>query len=352
MTTAEYCSLYPDAIVIKYDDIGSLFNILRLDRSYSQIILIGHGSDQGILSAKQGIIPWKNIADWINTLPSTQVYFLSCDSLAVTKLVNKPSVGFQGVIDGPLAAYAIAIKDNQYHHVNLNTNNAILQFVTRYDALLNGAKEELMMICYSPSTQLSSQISTTDCGTPPPPQPKTIPASVIGSCTLQPSDPLYNLNPEYVVFCAGIVEVGFWLTSILALSLLLYFDLYLNTEWSISEKVGLSLAAMHAPLIYTLYEFGQGQISIGAVFDQITMFTIDGLSLLYNAWLSADLATQLVLAAAGFAAIVTLAIEYGTDFASASGAITLAKWIGAAASVLGISYGVITDVTDTNLDPD
>ena len=49
-------------------------------------------------------------------MPNNFVYFLSCDSYKASMLVNRPSLGFDGNVDGPLAAYQIAIKDSLYHN--------------------------------------------------------------------------------------------------------------------------------------------------------------------------------------------------------------------------------------------
>ena len=171
-STATILGLYPTAVVIQYDDIGSLLNFLTLERSYSQIILIGHGSNQGILSSNQGIIPWEKIAQWVNALPSTDVYFISCDSYEVTQLVNKPSLGFHGAVDGPLAAYTVAVKDNLNHHVNINTNDAFSKLFERIFALNQGEKAQTMSVtCFTSSKISSTQMISTSCGSPPPPPP-------------------------------------------------------------------------------------------------------------------------------------------------------------------------------------
>ncbi len=162
-STNTILDLYPTAKVIKYEDAGSLWNVLTMMRSYSQLILIGHGSDKGILSSQGTIIPWKNITDWVNTQPSTDVYFLSCNSNTASKLVHKPSLGFVGNVDGPLAAYAIAMKDNLNHNQAINSKNALTDFVNRYTALYKGGHSENMsVVC----------MCSTGGTTTPPPQPK------------------------------------------------------------------------------------------------------------------------------------------------------------------------------------
>ena len=91
---------YPSAIILKYQDIHSLFDTLTLIRSHAPLILVGHGSDYGILGPNGEMISWQDIGAWLNSLPSTYVFFLSCDSRNAPKYSHIPGYGFTGTIDG------------------------------------------------------------------------------------------------------------------------------------------------------------------------------------------------------------------------------------------------------------
>jgi hypothetical protein len=98
----------PSIKIIKYKDKNTIFNALILIRSYSEIILIGHGSEVGILTQNGEILSWKNIGDWVNTMPNSNIYFLACDSKIAENFVGKPGLGFDGGIDGISSALYIS----------------------------------------------------------------------------------------------------------------------------------------------------------------------------------------------------------------------------------------------------
>lgn len=97
----------PTATVMKYSDINSLVSANILMRSSSPIILVGHGSKQGIIGPNGKIISWNKIGKWINSLPATKVFLLSCDSSYGIKYIKTKSLGFNGVIDGIAEAYVV-----------------------------------------------------------------------------------------------------------------------------------------------------------------------------------------------------------------------------------------------------
>ena len=101
-----------DAITIDFNDIHSFSSALVFMRAHSQLIIVGHGSDQGIQTGNGDILSWKSLAAWINELPSTKVDFVACNSSTAVKYINKPSFGFTGTIDAKLGAYWIALNDS------------------------------------------------------------------------------------------------------------------------------------------------------------------------------------------------------------------------------------------------
>lgn len=162
---------YPQAVVVKYQDTLSLFGVLTLMRSYSPLILVGHGSAQGILGPSNNIISWKNIGTWINTLPSTYVFFLACDSYNAGQYINVKSTTYPGPVDGILGAITVAAA---LQHAYGNTN-AIQQLSTQFMSRIillqtNKAKlVPLLIVCDSPTVLSLNTISPACGGSSPPP---------------------------------------------------------------------------------------------------------------------------------------------------------------------------------------
>ena len=167
---------YPYAIIINYQDTHSLLNVLTLIRSHSPLILVGHGSEYGILGPSGAMISWQDIGAWVNTLPNTYVFFLACNSNSATKFVHIPSYGFSGTIDGVLGAINIAA-NLQYASGNTKAVRQLLsQYVSRVIVLQTDRAKFLPLICYNGPTQsssssLSSNIISPDTTCPPPPPP-------------------------------------------------------------------------------------------------------------------------------------------------------------------------------------
>lgn len=136
---------YPNSVVISYKNIHSINAILTLMRSNSPLILIGHGSNQGILSRNGSVIKWNEIGSWVNTLPIKFVFFLACDSSVAEKYVNVNSYGFPTVIDAVLGAISIAISLN-YAAGNTNRVEDLKQQFNSRLTLLKTGKEKLMLL--------------------------------------------------------------------------------------------------------------------------------------------------------------------------------------------------------------
>ena len=102
----------PNAIVIDYSQIHDLNSLLTIPRAHSHLIVVGYGTDQGIMTKGGSILSWNYIANWINDLPSTRVDFLSCNSSVATSLINVHSIGFTNVVDAKLGAYWILMGEN------------------------------------------------------------------------------------------------------------------------------------------------------------------------------------------------------------------------------------------------
>jgi hypothetical protein len=65
-------------------------------RSYAELILIGHGSEEGIFAPNGEILSWKNIGNWVNQFLNAKIYFLACNSNFVNGYINKPIRSFTG----------------------------------------------------------------------------------------------------------------------------------------------------------------------------------------------------------------------------------------------------------------
>ena len=137
---------YPNAKIISYTDIHTVSTSLTLIRSYSPLILIGHGSQEGLLEPTGNIITWKNIGAWINTLPSSYVFFLACDSSSATKYVNVQSIGFSGTIDSILGAIAIAIALERALGNTVAVDRLQSQFTNRMISLQVGKVKPLNLL--------------------------------------------------------------------------------------------------------------------------------------------------------------------------------------------------------------
>ena len=137
---------YPNAKIISYTDIHSVGTALTLIRSYSPLILVGHGSQEGLLGPTGNIITWKNIGAWINTLPSSYVFFLACDSSSAAKYVNVHSIGFSGSIDSILGATAIAIALQRALGNTVAVNRLQSQFTNRMISLQIGKVKPINLL--------------------------------------------------------------------------------------------------------------------------------------------------------------------------------------------------------------
>ncbi|MHA1992540.1 MAG: hypothetical protein ACW981_02805 [Candidatus Hodarchaeales archaeon] len=174
----------PSSQIFTYNDIGKFSNKWLMSRSFSPIILVGHGTEEGILLESGELLTWDELSKWVNMLPNTEVYFLTCNSDSATELTNKRSHGFNGEIDGILGAYSIG---NQIHLSNGNIekgreaeNNLLYRFIE----IVKGKN-----VLY---------LRPTERGSPPPPPP-SIPA-LIGSCTNGYS------SVTYIWDCLGLNE--------------------------------------------------------------------------------------------------------------------------------------------------
>ncbi len=137
-TTNTFVKENPSAMVIRYSDIHDIFSILTLIRSHSDLVIIEHGSNNGILGPNGNIISWVNIGKWINTLPFTSVYFITCNSNEASKFVKVKSLGFSGPIDGILGALFVS---EALQIANHNTFYQIQSlFLDRVNELLNGQR--------------------------------------------------------------------------------------------------------------------------------------------------------------------------------------------------------------------
>ena len=144
-TLNTFLANYPQAKVFKYEnshDVLSMNDLITsniLMRSHSPIILIGHGSNSGIQGNNGNVIPWQEITNWVNSLPNNEVFFLSCNSFGATKFVNKPAIGFNGIIDGVLASLSIA-RNLQLSNNNYDALSAIdSKFMDRIVGLIAGS---------------------------------------------------------------------------------------------------------------------------------------------------------------------------------------------------------------------
>ena len=135
---------YPEAKVLDFKEIHSLIDVLTIMRSYSAIILVGHGSNNGILGPNGVILSWKEIGAWINSLPNSYVIILSCNSNIAKTFINKPFIGFSEDIDAISGGLIVAgLLKKLINHEGLTTSflKTANSFLDRNNALaLNKAK--------------------------------------------------------------------------------------------------------------------------------------------------------------------------------------------------------------------
>lgn len=136
--TSTFKSAYPNSIVFSSENLRDIRIANILTRSISPLIIIGHGSDTGLLSASGKEISWENLGIWINSLPTTNTFFIACNSENAKKFTNNPTFGFSGVVDGIVASLSVAAHLYQNNHDMLSVQHLIPQFMNRIASLFKG----------------------------------------------------------------------------------------------------------------------------------------------------------------------------------------------------------------------
>ncbi len=237
--------------------------------------------------------------------------------------MNKTSVGFEGKVDGQLAADFIAVKDNINHHVNIDQNNAFTNLLERVNALNAGEKALYMA---QPTSMCGPCGCGVECGGDPTP---AVPA-VIGSCTGGSSSNIY------VYDCLGLAETSVHLPIILGLLIGILLPI---SGWIITKFMGenpalitsLFLTAAGANLVPLLLEWWNNLSNIDnflafiagltAFFDSIFTYLSFELQLVFIISLSVELAetpgrlAQIALAILSLAVLLNEVGKLNTDLA-------------------------------------
>lgn len=109
-TLANLKTHYPNIAVVSYNERNQLKNQLLLMNNYGELIVIGHGNNNGI-QTNNGNLRWKELSKWINRLPASEVIVLACYSSEIAKYIHtKPLITMPGVVDGIIASSFVASK--------------------------------------------------------------------------------------------------------------------------------------------------------------------------------------------------------------------------------------------------
>lgn len=136
-TTSTFMSEYPHASVMSYGSIHSLGNVLQLMRTHAPLIIIGHGSDQGIGFGGK-IIQWQTLNTELNALPANAIYYLACDSATAVPTSTKQAFGFNSAVDGPSGAMIIAATLYNNQGQTLKVQQTIIQLINHVKSLESG----------------------------------------------------------------------------------------------------------------------------------------------------------------------------------------------------------------------
>jgi len=111
LATSTLQKTFNNIVVYSYEQaISDLFIMQKLMRSRAEIILIGHGTPEGIQLLQGTLLAWQNLATWVNSLPSSKVILLACNSATTTSYLLKQSLGFSNAVDGIIGALIASIE--------------------------------------------------------------------------------------------------------------------------------------------------------------------------------------------------------------------------------------------------
>ncbi len=158
----------PGIEVISYMNIHDLLTILAFQNNYGEVVLIGHGSSEGILH-KGMIVTWEKIASEIEFIPTNKIFILACNgSESENYFRDKDVYSVPFKVDGPSLAYLYSIiitkgddflqnsALNKFYLRMTKIRNDLSQFAGLYilepglglqEAILDGAN--LMMILFA-----------------------------------------------------------------------------------------------------------------------------------------------------------------------------------------------------------
>lgn len=135
-----FAKVYPNVMRFQYKNIHDLRIANIISRSNSPLIIIGHGSDKGIFLNSNVEITWQFIGNWVNSLPTTKIFFIACNSSNAIKYINKQSFGFSGVVDGITASLYTAANMYSIENNMFAITNLLPSFLSRIESVINGDK--------------------------------------------------------------------------------------------------------------------------------------------------------------------------------------------------------------------
>jgi hypothetical protein len=143
---------------LSFSESDNFLNSMNLRRTFAEVVLIGHGTEEGILNSDGELVQWEKVIEWINEHPFTKVYFLACNSDGATELLgNKDSFGFNNQIDGITGAIIISsiMSIDRNDLVAIEGNLEELQ--VRRDEMIQNP-DSIMFLAYLPGLGQLSEV--------------------------------------------------------------------------------------------------------------------------------------------------------------------------------------------------
>ncbi|RMG37309.1 MAG: hypothetical protein D6732_07010 [Methanobacteriota archaeon] len=137
---------YEDIQIIDFDMLNTIRVALQLTRQVGEIIVVGHGTNEGIIMDDGSIISWNKIAKRIRESPSNELIFLSCNSKNIDQyLQNRNVLSFEGNIDVFILGYSVSAKLNYNRGLINEASNLFAKSIQRGLDLYSGKSEPKLL---------------------------------------------------------------------------------------------------------------------------------------------------------------------------------------------------------------
>ncbi len=298
----------PNAVVVDFD--SAEYN-LKYWRFLGVSIWVSHGDKQGVLIDGE-IAQWNTLEDPVKGTLNKDIV-LSCYSnelIKQTDLDSEQVLTFEGEIDAIFGSLVISYV--------LTQNSAIMpQITSRISKIRNGDSVlEPLVILLDPGAGGGGGSSTTD--------------------------PLL----DYAIYRLSWAELSYHLGSLILLVLLTAVDLYIPSNLPFVQTMALQLVAQpFLGVLMALVYFANGWSEFDSAIIDIFGWFVDSLEILHACFNAAAAWEKAIVGIALFMALFALCLELAADVAT-DGAITVAKFIVAAASFLMIAVDTVNDYND------